>query len=162
MTRRLRLASAATLLVAAVGTVAGLTAATTSADARTVTADAAAPATRMIVNLTVDDRSVHRVDQALTLAKAARGQGQEVVLFLNVDAPRLADASTPVTAGLPGKPALGAQLRSLIDGGVTVIVAKGCAGVCSVDLENLVPGARAGTAGEIAGLAADGGVVVSY
>jgi predicted peroxiredoxin len=132
-----------------------------SVGARAATATTA-PASRIIVNLTVDERSVHRADQALTLARASRGQGREVVLFLNVDGPRLAAAGSTSTVGLPGKPALRAQLRSLIDSGVTVLVAKGCAGVCDVDLTNLVPGARPGTAGEIAALAADGGVVFSY
>lgn len=133
-----------------------------AAAATEATTEATVEASRIIVNLTVDERSVHRADQALTLAKASREQGREVVVFLNVDAARLAAAGSTSTVGLPGKPALGAQLRSLIDSGVSVLVAKGCAGVCGVDLDALIPGARPGTAGEIAAMAADGGVVFSY
>jgi len=116
----------------------------------------------LVVNLTAGPDAVHRCDQALTLAKAARGQGREVVLFLNVDAPRLADAGTPMMAGLPGKPTLRVQLEALIEQGVEVIVARGCAGVCEVDLDALVAGARPGTAGEIAAMIAGGAGVISY
>ncbi len=116
----------------------------------------------LVVNLAAGPAEVHRCDQALTLALAARGQGRDVVLFLNVDAPRLADARTPLMAGLPGKPSLRAQLEALIEQGVEVVVARGCAGVCDVDLEELVDGARPGTAGEIAGMIAGGAGVISY
>jgi predicted peroxiredoxin len=105
---------------------------------------------------------VHRCDQALTVARAARDQGRDVVLFLNVDAPRLADAGTPLMAGLAGKPSLRAQLAALIEQGVEVVVARGCAAVCDVDLDALVDGARPGTAGEIAGMIAGGAGVISY
>lgn len=116
---------------------------------------------RVLVNVSAGTGEIHAADQALTVARACLDRGLEVTIFLNVKAPSWA-APPAATIGLPGKAPVQAQLVRLAGRGAEVLVARGCAGVCDVDGDALVEGARLGTAGDVVRHLRDGAVVIGY
>jgi predicted peroxiredoxin len=99
----------------------------------------------LFVNLTSAD--AWRAGMALSFARNAQGQGHEVVVFLNVEAVRLAAEGLPQPAHLVSGEPLQGMLQAAMADGATVIVCPMCLEVAGIGRDELIDGVTLGGPG---------------
>lgn len=96
----------------------------------------------LFVNLTSAD--AWRAGMALGFARNAQAHGHEVVVFLNVDAVRLASTALPQPRHVMTGEPLQAMLEAALADGATVIVCPMCMQVAGIAEGDLIAGATVG------------------
>lgn len=113
---------------------------------------------KLAISLTHAHDHPEKATMAFIMATAAQASGQSVLVFLNVEAVRLALAGEAERISLSGMPALGELMQRFIDQGGSVLVCSTCfqrRGLAAADLREGVSIAGASALAEtIAGGAA--------
>ncbi|MCC6145025.1 MAG: DsrE family protein [Candidatus Hydrogenedentes bacterium] len=116
----------------------------------------------ILVNVTSGKDSLHAVSMGLGLAKTALEKGQEVVVFLNVDAAVFATKSLGDDVQIADFAPVKKLVGDIIAAGGTVAVCEHCAHVCKVDTTDLVDGAVLSAHGSVLDMLKPGMVGFSY
>ena len=103
----------------------------------------AAPKAAMLFSITKGTDDLQAVSMALGIAGSALKEGHEVVVFLSVQGPQLADKDLGEDVKIADFPPVKKLLADVIAGGGKVLVCGHCAEVCHMLKDSLVEGATA-------------------
>jgi len=99
---------------------------------------------------------------ALGMAGTALKEGHEVIVFLSVLGPQLADRNLGEEVKIADFPPVMKLVRDVISGGGKVLVCGHCAECCKIEKTSLVDGARPCTREEVLKLLHSGMISLSY
>jgi uncharacterized protein len=105
---------------------------------------------------------LHAASMGLALARSALEQGQDVVVFLNVEAAALADRGLGDAVRFADFPPIAHLLRDIVARGGRVFVCRHCASVMKLAPENLAPGVTLSAHADVLKALPPGVVAFSY
>ncbi len=119
--------------------------------------------TTTVVHLSKYSNDVHAVFMALKIAGTLQENGQDVILFVDLEGARLADARVPNDLKWGQSDATVATvLKSFTDAGGKVRVCPHCAKACGLETAHLRDGCTLLTPDGLAGLFAKASKVIDY
>lgn len=118
--------------------------------------------TKLLINLTTAQESPDRTTVAFVVANAGVAAGQEVVVFLSVEAVRLATPGYADTIAVEGFKPLAELMASFTDNGGKLWVCPPCFNVRGLDKDSLVPGASFAGGAAVVELLGQGAASLSY
>jgi predicted peroxiredoxin len=119
-------------------------------------------ANKFCVNLTCAKDNPDKATVAFVIANAAAGSGKETLVFLSVEAVRLAQKGYADDIREEGFAPLKELLQNLVKAGGTILVCSPCFKKRKLDENNLVPGATIAGGAKLVEFLSDGSPCVSY
>ncbi len=133
------------------------------ADAKKKTSEPVEVAKRaMIINITAGPADIQKVSMGLGLAAHGLGDGREVTIFLNVQAPIIASKGFSPSVGYIQDMPVKAALEKLIADGATVLVCPHCLEVAGLSEADLIEGVALASRESLFGSMDAGAAVFSY
>jgi len=94
----------------------------------------------VLVHVTRGKADLHSASMGLALARSALEQGQQVVVFLNVEAAAFADRALGEDVRFADFPPIAHLLKEIVARGGRVFVCRHCASVMKLTPEHVAPG----------------------
>lgn len=118
--------------------------------------------TKLLVNLTTAKDNPDKTVVAFVVANAGVAAGQEVTIFLNIEAVRLANPGYADDITAPGFKPLKELLADYTNNGGKIWICPPCFNARSLDKENLIPGATFAGGAAVVELLSQGAACISY
>ena len=119
-------------------------------------------ANKFCVNLTCTKDNPDRATVAFVIANAAAGSGKETLVFLSIEAVRLAQRGYADDIREEGFAPLKELMESFVKAGGAILVCSPCFKKRKLDESNLVAGAAIGGGAKLVEFLSDGSPSVSY
>ena len=117
---------------------------------------------KLFINLTTAKDNPDKTVVAFVVANAGIAAGQEVVIFFNIEAARLAVKGYADDITSPGFKPLQELLAAFTSNGGKIWVCPPCFNARGLDKENLIPGATFAGGGPVVEFLAQGAASISY
>lgn len=118
--------------------------------------------TKLLINLTTAQDSPDRTVVAFVIANAGVAAGQEVTIFLNVEAVRLATPGYADAITSPGFKPLKELMETFVANGGRIWVCPPCFNARGLDSNNIIAGASFAGGPAVVALLGEGAASLSY
>ena len=117
---------------------------------------------KLLINLTTAKDNVDKTVVAFVIANAGVAAGQEVVIFLNIEAVHLAIPGYADDITSPGFKPLKELLEAYLAGGGKIWICPPCFNARGLDKDNLIPGATFAGGAPVVEFLSQGAASMSY